>query len=665
MRSSVQNTFSFLRASINLNFQYHGTHIPKTVVSCKITSVSVYNRDCTVYRTRRGAFGVRGEMRFSTRRDQNGTSGEKNTTETKRNGSKDNIVAMRDGDSKSQNSALPDFQNTNRAEMLKGIRILNTDMAWTGFDGILSSNGWSLLTEEDITRLLHLFNDQFSFERNEQALDRAKFIVNACEQNGMIFKLSWGYNEVIRLLIYQGHRDEAYKVKANLEAGRFGPDAIVNVHTYTAFFNDPYINSDRDIVRLTSLYDEMLSRNIEPDTRIKKAFLIRVRKAKKQRLLAALLESTNTKDIPYTFSTFAARIIGAKAKGLTSIFKPGLAYEELQKLFSYQIPRDTRQIPANYASVTREGEVDVPLQYSRTREAFFVYLRSAYESLIRIRLSRKQPKIARELLEDMRRNSYLPPTLKTYAWFFRYHSKRKDINQLREIYEIMLQDGVQPTEYFYTKIITACMFTPKRRLLKHFTNKAVQNHLKKQPDYESMLHLDEYLESNASCSKSNSLNQQPISRSTILSPGLPDVPRDEILIEEINSLVYNPKECIRFFEDMLSEYGASGKPIYEKSYIPNIHITNAVMRAYLMLERPLIALREFSRYCYHQKQLYPTLRPVDVDLHRGTVAFVFKMALDAAKMRNDEIRAQKIYNIMLEWGVKLPNSDPSSFDANL
>ncbi|KAJ1668872.1 hypothetical protein EV178_000136 [Coemansia sp. RSA 1646] len=461
---------------------------------------------------------------------------------------------------------------------------------------------------------------------------------------------------MIRLNIAEGRRELAYKLKSSMESGEYGPGVVVNIHTYASFFNDPYISSRKEIAQLIDLYDEMTRRNIKPDTRIQKALILFARKSGETQLLTTLLDSTSTDDIPHNFSSLAARVISARTKAFISINKPGLAHDELMKLVSYQIPKDTRHIPPEHVSSSDSGQVQIPLAYSRTRDAFFVYLRSAYEALIQLRLRRRNPHVARDLLEDMRRISYLPPTLAIYEQFVRYHAKRKGIRQLRELYEMMQQDGVKVTEHFYTKIITACMFTPKQRLLDHLKSKAVkisQDAQKEKSTYQylgaaTLLDID-------GSEIGPGLNPK--------EPAAPDgmelseIALDERAEEELDRLIFYPNECILFFDDMLADYGVSPGAIHDKGYIPNINITNSVMRAYIRLERYALALREFVRYCYHQKQLYPMSRPLDVERNPRTIAFVFRMALGAAQMRKDAKHAQKIYTTMREWGVKIPERD--------
>ncbi|KAJ1904599.1 hypothetical protein LPJ81_002403 [Coemansia sp. IMI 209127] len=560
-------------------------------------------------------------------------------------------------DTEHMESAIPDplsgrlagSPSPQRIEMFRGIRAQDPERVWNAFNEVANTSEWDRLTEEEITQVIHVFNNQFSYERSKQALDRVKSIFYICIQRHYVFQKAWGYNEMLRLNISEGRRELAYKLKAGMESGKYGADVTVDVHTYAAFFNDPYISSRKELAQLIDLYDEMNSRNIKPDTRIQKALLLYARQFDEKRLLTTLLDSTSTEDIPYSSSTLAARSISARTKAYAYMHKPKLAQEELNKLLSYQIPKDTRHIPPIHVSGSDLGLVQIPLSHSRTRDAFFVYLRSAYEALIRTHLTRRNPHFARDTMDDMRRTSYLPPTLVIYELFIRFHAKRKDIRQLRELYEMMQQDGLRVSEHFYTKFITACMFTPKERLFEHLKGKAVK------------------ISQNAGERKGIDQDPAPANEPGVdgaeIRTGL-DVKKAEVseialdkrAEEELDRLIFHPNECIQFFEDMLADYGVSASAIHDKGYIPNINITNSVMRAYLRRERYALALREFIRYCYHQKQLYPMSRPLDVERSPRTISVVFGMALEAARLHKDTKSEQRIYTTIREWGVRIPET---------
>ncbi|KAJ2548597.1 hypothetical protein EV175_004768, partial [Coemansia sp. RSA 1933] len=499
---------------------------------------------------------------------------------------------------------IPDYMHGSPTprlvELFRGIRAADPDRVWDAFNDIANSGEWDQLAENEITQAIRVYNNQFSFERSSQALDRVKSIFSICSQRQFVFENTWSYNEMIRFHISEGRRDLAYKVKDRMESGQFGPNVVVDVHTYAPFFNDPYISSRKDIGQLVDLYDEMIFKRIKPDPRIEKALILHARKSGETQLLSKLLESTSTDGIPHRLGSLAARVISARTKAYTSMHKPRLAREELMKLLSYQIPKDTRPIPASYMKSSEPGQVNIPLSHSLTRDAFFIYLRSAYESLIRIRLVRRNPHVARELLDDMRRISYVPPSVAIYEQFIRYHAKRKDIHQLRGIYEMMQQDGVKVTEHFYTKFITSCMFKPKRRLLAFLTSKAIkisqeaadklkgiENTCIDSTDGDSG--ADKAYIDNTDEDNGDDLEETDAQDGQNYS----EVVLDAKAQEELSRLAFHPNECIRFFEDMLDDYGVDVSVIQDRGYIPNVQITNSVMRAYIQLERYKLALREF------------------------------------------------------------------------
>ncbi|KAJ2481646.1 hypothetical protein EV174_003418 [Coemansia sp. RSA 2320] len=524
--------------------------------------------------------------------------------------------------------------------MYKAIHRNDPDGVWLGFNGVLSHDEWHKITEYDIIRVLQTLNKQYAYERNPEVLNRLKTVVQVVEQRGLRLRTIWAYNEFIRIHLAEGRRDLAYWIKQNIDTGVYGPDVVINEHTYAALFSDPFIDGLPDLIRLTNLYDEMIRRGVATNTQVQKALIVAARRIGEDHLLAALLESTKLKDVKYTHSTIAARFAGARAKAYVKLRRLGPILAELQTLLSYQVIKDNRPIPRSAYEDGASGNIKIPLELGDTRQAFFTYLRSTYELLIRMHLIRRKGPFAWKLLDDLRRNCYLPPTLMMYTCFVRYYSKRKDIGRLREIYSLMQQDGVSPNIHIYTKFITACMFTPGNRLFGVLAKKAV--------DKDASFSDDSIVvEADA--------RSLPDKVGAPRGSGLPAVPKDVAVDEQIVSLAYHPNECIRFFEDMYLDHGARANDVRAKKPTPNIQITNAVMRAYMMLQKPALALREFNRYCLYQQSLYPTGLPPDALSHqRRTLSLVFKMALEAAAMLGDRRTSQRIYTSMLQWEIQLP-----------
>ncbi|KAJ2512677.1 hypothetical protein H4217_006757, partial [Coemansia sp. RSA 1939] len=352
-----------------------------------------------------------------------------------------------------------------------------------------------------------------------------------------------------------------------MDAGKYGPDVVADTDTYAAIFNDPFISTRREIAQLVELYKEMSDRGVKSDVRIDKALILFARKSEDYELLAKLLGSTSPDSIPRNHGSQAARVISARVKAYTAIHNPGLAYDELMKMTSYKIPNDTRHIPKELTG-SDFGNVRVPLQYNRTRDAYFLSLRSGYESLIRIRLLRKNPQMARDLLDDMRRTSYLPPTSKIYNQFIRFHAKRKNIRELRELYEMMREDGLENKTAIELDMAAS-----------HDLPEIDGRHLGAS---SSGGYLDNSATGSNEYDKTGSANSNP-----------PDAELLAKMDQELNELIFNPGECIRFFRDMLTDYGVSPDAIQDRRYIPNASITNAVMRAYTQLRQYSLVLREF------------------------------------------------------------------------
>ncbi|KAJ1671572.1 hypothetical protein GGF38_000702, partial [Coemansia sp. RSA 25] len=533
----------------------------------------------------------------------------------------------------------PSSDDTQRYLMYKAIHRMDPNGVWLGFNGILKNKEWHKVTEYDIIRVLQTFNKQYAYDPSPEVLNRLKSVVEVTERQGLRLKTIWSYNELIRLHLAEGRRDLAYWMKQNIESGTYGPDVKLNVHTYAALFSDPSIDGLPDLIRLTNLYDEMLHRDIVPNTQVQKALIAAARKTSEYHLLTALLESTSLKDVAHTHSTLAARFAGTRGQAYIKLRKLSPALAEIQTLLSYQVIKDNRPIPNRQRAEDGPlGNIRIPFELGDTRQAFFTYLRSSYESLIRMHLIRRKGKFAWKLLDDLRRNCYLPPTLMLYTCFVRYYSKRKDIQRLREIYELMLQDGVSPNEHVYTKLITACMFTPGDRLLSVLAKRVADKHAAQLDDRDADV-------------------DEPRGRAAPGASGLPAIPRDVLATEDVSSLVYYPSECVAFFEDMFLDHGVNLGDIRSRKLCPNVQTTNAVMRAYMALEKPALVLREFNRYCFNQRYLYPSNNPPDASSQqRHTLSLVFKMALEAAAMLGDRKVSQRIYTDMLEWGLQHPAS---------
>ncbi|KAJ1735823.1 hypothetical protein LPJ61_000329 [Coemansia biformis] len=538
-------------------------------------------------------------------------------------------------------NGLLEAPNTHRYALYKAIHGFDAEGVWGRFNEMVRGSEWRKVTEYDVCRVLQTFNNQYAYERGPEPLSRAGAVIDICERRGMRLKTAFFYNECIRLYIAKERRDTALAIKRRMDDGQYGPDARTDIYTYAALFSDPHVQSLDDLTQMIEAYDEMIERGIVPNELIQKPLLRAARKVGELRLLSGLLEAREMADAPRMLGTTEARLISNKAQAHLTLDRLRPALEQLHRLLIRPIPKDARPIPG--IQTATEGEISIPLEYSRTRQAFFIYLRSLYESIIRIHLARRNAQYAHEMLEDMRRNCYLPPTKLVYHTFVRYYAKRKNIQKLREIHDMMLQDGVPLDEYVYTKFITSCMFAPKRRLLATLTARASKARVPRpRPGPPEA--------AGVSTSIAGSGEGKPPPRRSGL-PGFTDMAASA---QSIDRLVYHPHDCIRFFEDMLLDYGVAPNNIRDEGFRPNVHITNSIMRAYLEVERPILALREFFRYRYHQNQQYPNQPPPDVVSSSKAVAHVFRMALDAAKTTGDDRTTQRVYKNMLQWETNLP-----------
>ncbi|KAJ2302573.1 hypothetical protein IWW55_003354 [Coemansia sp. RSA 2706] len=526
----------------------------------------------------------------------------------------------------------------------KALTERNLNGIWDSIQQI-ASNESGLITEPDVCQVLRTFNNQFMFEYSTVALERTQFVINFYRQRKLPITGSAFYNECIRLNIYQNNRATAYKIKEDMDAGVLG-DFKADIHTYVAIFNDVHASTREDLALLTTYYDEMLGRGIQPTDLVQKPLIRLARKIGEIPLVRALLESPGTAKLTDIHSTTAARLLSNKAQAYIAQYDLVGARTQLEELLLYHIPKDTRLLPSTQGYATGSSDIRIPYEFTRTRDAFFIYVRSLYESIIRVYIIRHRIREAHELLDDMRRTIYLPPSRMAYNWFIRYHAKRKNIHRLHEIHDMMLQDGVAPDEYAYTKFITACMYQPRPRRLRKLVDKAIN---------------DGKLPKTLGASFEPADGPDPAideaqDESAPRPSGLPEIPKHIAELTSVHDLVFHPEDCVRFYQSMFLEFDGRIKNSRDEQCLPNAHIINAVMCAYTMLERPSLVLREFIRYAYHQSRLYPHQPPPDIKANIVPVAHMFKMALDASDATDNQEQSQRIHTQMVRWGVRLPNS---------
>ncbi|KAJ1853088.1 hypothetical protein IW147_000929 [Coemansia sp. RSA 720] len=530
---------------------------------------------------------------------------------------------------------------TLRQTLTKALLQNKPQEVWTLFRRITHSLEWHMLTEDEICRTVRVFNNQFIFEHTTDALMRANIIVKLCQEREVKTATTAFYNECIRLNVYMNKRDMACEIKENMDAGVYGVDVKPDIYTYTSIFSDVNATTSEDLAQLVELYDEMLSRGIQPTELVKKPLIKLARQVGEHRLLKALLESPDTEKLTTLHGTTAARMLSNRAQAHIAQYDIDTAKAQLEELLIYHIPKDTRPIPFSPGYASGSSDIKIPLRFTRTREAFFIYTRSLYESIMRIYLIRRRANDARELLDDMRRTIYLPPTRMAYNWFIRFHAKRKNIQKLHEIHDMMLQDGVMPDEYAYTKFITSCMYHPNAQRLQKLVDTAARR---------SILDAPEKADSGHVLSTRLDEPDEGVQRS-----GLPDVPRHIMELANIHNIVYHPQACTRFYKSMFLEHEADIDDLRSEKCQPNAHIINAVMCAYTMLEKPVLVLREFQRFVRHQHRLSPHQAPSDLMKSIVPVAHIFKMALDAARVINNQWMVRKILAQMDVWEVRLPN----------
>ncbi|KAJ2719383.1 hypothetical protein GGI07_005240 [Coemansia sp. Benny D115] len=572
-------------------------------------------------------------------------------------------------DEKPEPSVDAPRRDTQRYTMYKALHRRDPDEVWKGFTGILKRDEWWKVTEYDVARVMKTLNMQYGFDRNPVYLERVRFVHEICQKRGLRFCTVWPLNEVIRLHVAAGDMDKAFEVKDDIDNQIYGPDVSANVHTYAALLSNTNVATMDHLLRMTRLYDEMVRRGIEPNINIEKALFKVAKKTKETRLLQVLLNNTSSQNVKDNGDNAKARYIVTRAQAYISLYDLGSAIGELINLLSLRLPTDQRRIPSKLLNDTSTTNIRIPEKYAGTRDAYFVYLRSLYESIIRIYLIRNNIRKATQLLSDLRQNCYLAPTQRAYGWFVRYHAKRKNIGDLVSTQELMLLDDVSISEHLYTKFITACMFSPSPVLLERLVQKASRDeHNKNRQDADAMDSASTsssiagnspstrtrqgYADNGYDEGKKYGMANEDEKVSTPPGSGLPEISASDIMAEVAHRHVYYPEQCTVFFDNMLEDYGVDSNDITDTRYTPNVSITNAIMRAYLALGVPGLALREFNRYCYHQKRCYPSEITPDMQTHKRTVTMVFRMALDAssALRLNNEIR--KIQAIMNEWGVE-------------
>ncbi|KAJ1849303.1 hypothetical protein LPJ73_003759, partial [Coemansia sp. RSA 2703] len=437
--------------------------------------------------------------------------------------------------------------------MFKAILGKDPEGVWHGFNNVLEHDEWHLIKEYDIIRVMQAFNFQYAFNKRPQILERLRFVLDTCKERNLRLVTIWGLNETIRFYVACGQRAEGYRIKMDIDSGVYGPEVKANVHTYAALLSNITKQDMADLGRLTDLYDEMLYRGIPPNMNTEKSLINAALEAGEFRLLAALLEKSRNRDLTKEPVTLQARFIAARGQAYIALHSIKHALDELEKLLSLRMPKDSRRIPHKMISDSDSQEIKVPSRLSETRDAYFIYLRSLYESIIRICIIRRQIKLATMHLNDMRANCYLPPSQMAYCWFVRYYAKRKNIDQLLEIRDMMLQDGVPLNEYVYTKLITACMFSPKPRLITQLAEKVATKSVSSNTN-ATTANISCAIYSTKSRNNDGSLGtstvdihtniDSPISedKSAPRKSGLPAISKATKLTTEVAELVYHPKQ---------------------------------------------------------------------------------------------------------------------------
>ncbi|KAJ1752630.1 hypothetical protein LPJ78_000718 [Coemansia sp. RSA 989] len=532
-------------------------------------------------------------------------------------------------------------QPENIPTCLATVPIMRSDLG----DALKKLSEWSEVTDRDIVRVLRVFNNQFAFEYSIVALERVERIINICIERKLPISAVTFYNEWIRLHVARKNYHEAYRIKRNILSGTYGSEIKPDIYTYAALFNDPSAATSQDMARLIRDYEEMLDQGIEPNELQVKPLIRLAIKSGEFKLLEELLDSASIKPMKGIHSNTEARLLSTKARGYIALFDLDGAKQQIEKLLLSHISQKSMPLPWSPGYESGVAEIKVPLEHTQTREAFFVYVRSLYESVIRIHIIRRMIDEAYELMEEMRRTIYLPPTRMAYNWFIRYHSKRKQISKLHEIQDMMLQDGVAPDEYAYTKFINACMFQPKSRLLQKLIITAFnQGNVGPKPDQVAT-------QTNADDTHvASKIENDP----ELYKAGLPAVPQHVVEFSSVHKIVFHPHDCLRFYNALFTESKGRIGNVNDIPIYYNVHIVNAVMRAYALLEKPKLVVREFYRYAYHQARQCPQGIPPEVPMNRKHLGHVFRMALEASSAIESPKQTDRIHSLMNQWQVWLP-----------
>ncbi|KAJ1744896.1 hypothetical protein LPJ58_006447, partial [Coemansia sp. RSA 1591] len=209
----------------------------------------------------------------------------------------------------------------------------------------MHSPEWHRLTEDEITHIIRVFNNQFIFEHTEDALNRASIIIKLCNDREVKVATTAFYNECIRMNVYMNKRDAAYKIKEDMDAGVYGVDVRSDIYTYTSIFSDTNAKTSEDLAQLVEFYDEMLSRGIEPTELAKKPLIKLARNVGEHRLLKALLESPEAEKLTTLHAATAARMLSNRAQAFIAEYDVDGAKSQLEQLLMYHIPKDTRAVP--------------------------------------------------------------------------------------------------------------------------------------------------------------------------------------------------------------------------------------------------------------------------------------------------------------------------------
>ncbi|KAJ1921374.1 hypothetical protein H4219_000691 [Mycoemilia scoparia] len=499
-----------------------------------------------------------------------------------------------------------------------GLQNNNLVMAWFAYRKI-SKIDKRRINSIQFGRLLRQINRTHTEFDSRASLDMAQYILGEMRNSFETRPLRMHLNELLRILAKRKKMKFAINIKNAMKERSSDSTTMVDAYTYAALFSGLNPNSKADLGLGVQLFDEMQEVGIYPTIQIFKVLLRGARKCKEKDILVHILLQLNNLDTSAYENVVAQRFYSITVKSWLSLENLPNALMQLRKLAA---------IP--YVPVTKIASTDPMMSNHKFsiksikenhRHNFYYILQKSYSDVIVYCMENRLHELVRELFEEFRQQSMIPPTPWLYLKLLEYFGKRKLIDDVKVLFRMMREDGIQPSIDAYVSVISNCMRQPSARYVESFTKKIISESAK---DLES--------------------DSGPIKVTSSWKA---------ILMEKVNKLVYRPQDCIEFYESYIDE-ASQGLVEIQAGSCQSLTIGCFVIDAYKSLNQPGKILSVFERMV-DVYNLNPVLAQTDMDRKTRTIMIsdMAKDTIKACRMLGKRKKARLIKDSLLRGGIAI------------